>query len=107
MIYMIWKECMPPKFYKLICREENFIYLNGKNVLQPKVSEIITNFLKKNVENYVLLRNNLSQYENIFQYVCSNVYSEIYCTTERRGVDLKSTLLIVFKTYKNKKRLIS
>ena len=50
MIYMLWKECMPPKFYKFICKEENFIYLNRRNVLQPKVSVIITNFLKGNVE---------------------------------------------------------
>ena len=45
LISMIWKECMPAQFYKFICREENFIYMNGKNVLQTKVSEILTNFL--------------------------------------------------------------
>ena len=52
MIYMIWKECMPAQFYKFICREENYIYLNGKNVLQPKVSEILTDFLAENEKNY-------------------------------------------------------
>ena len=41
MVYIIWTECMPAAFYKFICKEENFIYLNGKNVLQPKVSEIL------------------------------------------------------------------
>ena len=51
MIYMICKECMPPIFYKYICHEKNSIYLNGKNVLQLKVSEIITNFLKENEKN--------------------------------------------------------
>ena len=45
MVYMIWTECMPAAFYKYICKEENFIYLNGKNILQPKLSEILTNFL--------------------------------------------------------------
>ena len=73
MMYMIWKECMPTAFYKYICQEDNFIYLNGKNVLQPKVSEIITNFLKADEKNYLLLRNNLSQFKNIFQHVYSNV----------------------------------
>ena len=97
MIYMIWKECMPAVFYKHICQEENFIYLNGKNVLQPKVSEIIMSFLKKDEKNYLLLRNNLSQFKNIFQYAYSNVYPEIYCATERKGFDLKSTFQIVFK----------
>ena len=47
--------------------------------------------------NYVLLRNNLSQYKNIFQYAYSNVFPEIYCATEKRGFDLKSTF------YKDKK----
>ena len=44
MIYMLWKECIPPKFYKHIWEENNFLYLNGKNVLQPKVLEIFPNF---------------------------------------------------------------
>ena len=38
-----------------------------KNVLQRKVSEIITDFLKEENQNYIELRNNLSQYKNIFQ----------------------------------------
>ena len=46
MIYMLWKECMPNKFYQHICKEKKFLYLNGKNVLQPKVSEIVSESLK-------------------------------------------------------------
>ena len=74
-------------------------------MLQPKVSEIITEFLKESEENYLALRNNLSQYKNIFQYVYSNIFTEIYCSTERRGFDLKSTFHIIFKTYKDKKKM--
>ena len=48
MIYMIREECIPAAFYKFISKEENFIYLNGQNVLQPKVSKIIFGFFKKN-----------------------------------------------------------
>ena len=87
---------MSAQFYKFICRE---------NVLQPKVSEILANFLAENEKNYVLLRNSLSQYKNIFQYVYSNEFPEVYCAMERRGFDLKSTFCIVFKTYKDKKKL--
>ena len=94
---------MPAAFYKFICKEENFLYLNGKNVLQPKVSEILTNFLAKDEKNYVLLGNNLSLHKNIFQYDYSNVFPQIYCATERRGFDLKSTFHIAFKAYKDKK----
>ena len=32
MIYMLWKECMLEKFYKHICKENNFLYLSRKNV---------------------------------------------------------------------------
>ena len=107
MIYMLWKECMPSNFYQYICKNKNFLYLNRKNVPQPKVSEIITEFLRENEENYVALRSNLSQYKNIFQYVYSNVFPEIYCFTERRGFDLKSTFHIIFKTYKDRKKMES
>ena len=41
MIYMLWRECMLLDFYKFICEEKNFVYLNGKYVLQPKVLQII------------------------------------------------------------------
>ena len=41
MLYMLWKDCMPNDFYKFICKKENFSYLNSKNVLHPKVSNIV------------------------------------------------------------------
>ena len=89
-----------------MCLEENFVYLNGKNVLYPKVSEIILNFIQKDEKNYNKLRNNLCQFKNIFQYVYSCLYPEVYCLTERRGFDLKSTFQLVFKTYKDRKKKI-
>ena len=107
MIYMLWKECMPQKFYEHICKEKNFLYFNGKNVLQLKVLEIITDFLNEEENNYRELRNNLSSYKSIFQYVYSNFFPEIYCSTEKRGFDLKSNFHIIFKTYKDKKQLRS
>lgn len=91
MIYMLWKEWIPQKFYQHIWKEKSFLYLNGKNVLQPKVPEIRTDFLKEGDKNYKDLRNNLSHYKSIFQCVYSNVFPEIYCSTE--------------KTYQYKKKL--
>ena len=105
MIYMLWKECMPGEFYKHVYLEENFVYLNGKSMLYPKVSELILNFIEKNAKNYNRLRDNLSPFENIFQYVYSCVYPDVYCSTERRGFDLKSTFQLVSKTYKDKKKV--
>ena len=107
MIYILWKEWMPQKFYKHICKEKNFLYLNSKNVLQPKVLGIITDFQNEDKNNYKELRNNLSSYKSIFPYVYSNVFPEIYCSTEKHGSDLKSNFHIIFKTYKDKKHLES
>ena len=47
-------------------------------MLEPKISEIITDFLNDEDKNYKDLRNNLSHYKNIFQYVYSNVFPKIY-----------------------------
>ena len=79
-IDMTWKERMPPSFYKHICLQDNFLYMNGRHVLYPKVSEIINYFFCMNEKNYVQLRNNLSQIKKIFQYVCSNICPKIYFT---------------------------
>ena len=94
---------MPAEFYTHICQEKNILYLNGKNVLQPKVLQIISEFIETDENNYKLLQNNLSSYKTIFQYVYSNVFPEIYCYTEKRGFDLKSNFHIMFKTCKDKK----
>ena len=104
MIDTLWKECMPANFYKHICSQQNFFFINGKNILCPKVSEIINYFLVINEKNYVQLRNNLSQFKNLFPYKYSNVYPEIYCSTDRRGFILKSTFHIVFKADKDNKK---
>ena len=98
-----WSICHRKWFYKLICKDENFLYLNSKNVPQPKVSDIITDFLKEGKEHYVELKNNLSQFKDIFQYVYSNVYPQIYCSTKKRGFSLRSTFHIMFKIYEYKK----
>ena len=103
MIYILWKELMPVDFYKFICKEEHFLYLNVKSFLYLKIAEIVWKFIDENEKNYRHLRNNICQFNEIFQYVYLIVYPEIYCTTERRGFDLKVTTQLVFKIYKDKK----
>ena len=75
---MLWKECKLQKLYQHICKENNFLYLNGKNVLLPKVSEEINEYLNEDTETYNEMKNNLSQYKNIFQYVYLNIFPQIY-----------------------------
>ena len=59
--------------------------------------------MEKDENNYKESRNNLSRYKSIFQYVYSNVFREIYCSTEKSGFNLKSNFHFIFKTYKGKK----
>ena len=72
MIYMLWKECMPHKFYQHICMKRNFL-------LQPRVLEIITNFIQETKENYKDLRNNLSSYKNVYisKYIFSSMNTQM------------------------------
>ena len=102
MVYMLWRECVPPEFYRYICEDENFKYLNGRDLSQPGVLEIVGNFIDQGKENFRMLQKNLANYKDIFQYVYSHVFPEIYATSEKRGIDLKSSFHIMFKTYRDK-----
>ena len=96
---------MPVEFYRHICQEKILLYLNGKNVLQTRLLQIISEFIDAIENNYRLLQNNRSSYKTIFQYVYPNVFPEIYCSTEKIGFHLTSNFHIMFKTYKDKKQL--
>ena len=49
-----------------------------------------------------MLQEHLARYKDIFQYVYSHVFPEVYTTSEKQAFDLKSNFLILFKTYRNK-----
>ena len=49
-----------------------------------------------------MLQESLARYKDIFQYVYSHVFSEIYTTSEKRGFDLKSNFHITFQAYQDK-----
>ena len=102
MIYMLCRECIPPAFYRFICQEENFRYLNGREVSQPGVLEILGKFVDEDKNNLHLLQQCLANYKDIFQYVYSYTYPQIYTMSEKRGIDMKSNFYILFKTFKDK-----
>ena len=52
MIYKLWKEYIPLDFDKFICREEDFLYLNNKNVLYTKIAELVWKFTTEYYKNY-------------------------------------------------------
>ena len=102
MVYMLWRECIHPEFYRYICQDENIKYLNGRDVSQPCVLEIVGTFIDQNKDNLRMLQKNLANYKDIIQYVYSHVFPEIYSTTEKRSIDLKSKFHILFKWYCDK-----
>ena len=73
--------------------------------MYPNIAETVWKLIGEDDKNFNKLRNSLCQFNKIFQYVSTMVYPKIYCTTERRGFDLKSTFQLILKTYKDKKRL--
>ena len=73
MIYMLWKECMPSDFYRYIFTEENFLYLNGKNMLHPKWLKLFGNLLrsiKKTIRSYEITFVKLRTYFSMSIQMC-------------------------------------
>ena len=103
--YMLWTECIPVEFYRYICEEENFKYLNGRDVSQPGVLEIVGRFIDQHKDNLHMLQKCLANYKDIFQYVYSHTFPEIYTMSEKRRIDMKSNFHILFKTYKDRQML--
>ena len=52
-----------------------------------------------------MLQKCLANYKDIFQYVYSHTFPQIYTVSEKHGIDLKSNFHILFKTYKDKQIL--
>ena len=99
MVYMLWRECIPTEFYRHICEERNFIYLNGQDVSQPGVLEIVEGFIDQGKQNLRMLQEALARYKDVYQYVYSHVFPEVYTTSEKHGFDLKSNFHILFTAY--------
>ena len=99
---MLWRECIPPAFYRFMCQEDNFRYLNGRDISQAGVLEVVGKFVDQDKNSLRLLQQCLANYKDIFQYVYSCTYPEIYIMSEERGIDMKSSFYILFKTFKDK-----
>ena len=99
MVYVIWRERIPVNFYRYICEEKNFIYLNGRDVGHPGVLEIVGKFIDQQKQNLRMLQEYLARYKDIYQYVYSHVFPEVYTTFERQRFHLKTNFHILFKSY--------
>lgn len=98
-LYALKRLCMLNEFYKFIRKQENFSYINGKNVLHLKIADIVWRFICKDETNYKTLRENLRKSKNIFQYLYSMVCPDVYYNIKRCGFDLKSEFQIRVEEY--------
>ena len=104
MINMFWEDCNEPSFCNHICQLENFLYLNGKNVIYPRVVEIVRNYIEADDKNFDKLTRKLIENKKIFQFVYLNVYPEVYSFVEKRGVDMRNKFHLKFKEWKDRKK---
>lgn len=105
MVNMLSEECIPPEFFKYIREEQNFMYLNGSDVNHPRVLEIVGNFIDQGKEKFRVLQEFLYRYKDIYQYIYSHVFPEIYTTSEKRGFNLRSYFHRLFKAYPDKQMI--
>ena len=87
---MFWEDCNEHTFYKHIWKPDNFLYLNGKNVIYPRVADIVWKYLEQDKQNFDKIRKKLIGNKKVFQFVYSSVYPEIYSFVEKRDVDLRN-----------------
>ena len=96
-IYMLLDEFIEKSFYKHICENDNFIYLKRRNVLHSNTAQIVLDYLKKDLKNIVLLRRCLQKQVKVIQFVYSRYFPEIYSLIDKRGINLRSEILLTFK----------
>ena len=76
---MFWDKCVNVEFYKHICQKSNFIYLNGKNVVYPQVSEIVWSYIKKDKKNFKEMKKRLIENKkNISIRLCYLLPGHLY-----------------------------
>ena len=102
MINMFWEDCNEPSFHKHFCQPHNFFYLNRKNVMYLRVTEVVMNYLEAGEKNFSRLKRKLIENQKIFQYVYLSVYPEVYSFVEKRGVDMKNNFHLKFKEWKDR-----
>ena len=105
-IYVLWCECIEKSLYTHVRENDNFVYLNGKNVLYSKMAQIVLDYLSKDASNIVRLRKCLQNHMKTIQFVYSRCFPEIYSLIDKRGINLKSAFLLTFKVWKDKKKFL-
>ena len=79
MINKFWEDCNKPSFYKHICKPDNSLYLNSKNVIYPQVADIVWKYLEQDEQNFDKIRKKLI--ENKKEYFILSILAFILKST--------------------------
>ena len=104
MIHMFWEDCNEPSFYKHIFSTRQFLLLNGKNIVFPRVAEIVMSYIEASENNFSKLKKKLIENQKIFQFVYTSIYPEVYSFVETRGGDVRNNFHLKLKEWKGRKK---
>ena len=107
MIHMFWEECNEPSFCKYICKRDNFTYLSGKNVIYPHAADTVWKSLEEDEGSFDKTKKKLIKKKQIFQFVYSSTYPEVYSFIEKRDIDLRNEFHLKFQFWKDKKKIFT
>ena len=80
------------------------MYLNGRNVFDPRTSHIVWSHIEKDEENFERMKKCIVSHRKIFQCFYTKCYPEIFVQVEKCGTVLRNEFLMKFKTWKDKKQ---
>ena len=101
---MFWEDCNELSFYKNICQPDNFLYLNGKNVIYLQVVKIVMNYIETDDQDFDKLKRKLIENKKIFQFLYLSVYPKVYSFVAKRGANMRNNFHLKFKERKDRKK---
>ena len=97
---------MVQKDRQQVCKPENFVYLNGKNVIYTPVAEIVWNYIEEDEQNCNKIKKWLFKNMKILQFVYSSVYSGVYSFAEKWAIELRNNFHLKLKDWKDRKKYL-
>ena len=100
MIYMVWKECVPTSFYTHICKEQNFLYLDGKNQKLLKLLLILLRKMKTFISNWETIYQVIKASSSMFIPTC---FLKITALLKKEVLIWRATFTLSLKHIRTKK----
>ena len=86
---------------RLLTTKNRYAISIETRVTPTTLLEIVGDFIDQGKQNLRMLQESLTRYKDMYQYVYSHMFREVY-TSEKRGFDVKSNFHILFKPYRDR-----